>query len=306
MRSLGQSLRRPIRTFDEGAAPAIGTILLVVITVAMISVIGLYLFTLVQIPEDPPEVKVNFSKLNNRWSASITQSRNPVPLHELRLMVKTEGGDFVTYDSDGDGVADSVMVHELDSLKVATGDGPQVTPIVFVDADGDDQITVGDSLVVYELFIFPVGPLMDADRGHKLVGPNPDGIPRNSTLKVLASHVTLGSTDIHPGDGIKVEIKRGATVVDTVTGNASTSGTFMKDVEVGANWSLGNYDAIFTIRPGEFDEWSSTYTFHVNMESPLTPTEIEEYHAINHPFDAGDIVSLVHVPSNSIVLEFRL
>ncbi|MCK5253363.1 MAG: hypothetical protein KAQ96_10445, partial [Thermoplasmata archaeon] len=70
--------------------------------------------------------------------------------------------------------------------------------------------------------------------------------------------------------------------------------------------STGNYDANFIIRPGEMDEWIQTYSFKIINESPITPAEAELYHTTTHPFSPDDTVQLVHIPSNSVALEFRL
>jgi hypothetical protein len=306
MRRPGAVLRRPIRSDVEGAAGSIGTSLLLVAVIAMISVIGVYVFTLVRMPEEPPDIKVSFHQLNDRWSASITYSGQKVPLKEIRLIVRDQYREYVTYDSDGDGLKDAVLVDLASNLAVSSGDGPQTTPLVYVDADGDGNLTVGDSIVVYEFYYFPSGPLMDADRGYAMVGPNPNAIPRDSTLRMVASPVTLGNPDIDPGDTVRIEIKQGAAPVTMFQGPASSSGTYVEDWHVPLALSTGNYDAIFTIRPGEIDEWSQTRSFRVANEAAITPADAAMYHNTTHPFSVGDIVQMVHVPSNAVSLEFRL
>ena len=306
MRPTGVALRRPIRRDRSGAASSIGTVLLVVLVVAMVSVVGLYVFTVVRMPDEPPDIKVSFHNLNNRWSASITYSREPVSLSELRLIIRTETNDYATYDSDGDGLRDAVMVGKASELAVESGDGPQMTPLVFVDADGDDRLTVGDSIVVYEFYYFPSGALMDADRGYAYVGPTPDGIPRNSTLQVVASHLTLGNPDIHLGDTVRVEIKHGAPTVALLEGTASASGTYVDQWDVPVGALLGSYDANFIIRPGEIDEWSQVHSFRVNVEDPIDPADEAIYHSTTHPFTKGYQVEMVHIPSNSVALRFSL
>ncbi len=306
MRPHGVRLRRPIRGDPEGAAGSIGTSLLLVSVVAMMTVVGLYVFTLARMPEEPPDIKVNFSQLNDRWTVSITHSADPVPLRQLRIIVRTEGGDYSTYDSDGDGLKDAIMVGKVNDLAVTSGDGPQTSPIVFVDADGDGNLTVGDSIVVYEFYFFPSGPLMDADRGYARVGPSPDGIPRNSTLQILASPLTLGNPDIDPGDTVRVEIKHGASTIAVHQGTASNSGTYTEKWHVPAGLSTGNYDAKFIVRPGEVDEWIQTYSFRVDNGAVITADEAAQYESTTHPFNVDDVVQLVHIPSNSVSLEFRL
>jgi FlaG/FlaF family flagellin (archaellin) len=306
MRGRAGQLRRPIGGGDEAVASAVGTVLLVVITVALVSVVGLFLFALFSQPEEPPELRVNFVKLNSRWSISISSSSDEVPLDSLRIIAEGTNGELITYDSDGDGIRDSAMVDELDHVAVEYGDGPQTSPIVYVDADGDGKTSVGDSIVVFELFYPPARPLLDADRGYRIVGPSPDAIPRDSTMLVVGSRVTLGSNDIDPGDGMQVRIKCGATTYALVTGNASAGGVFERTVDVGAGWPKGAYDAIFTIRPGQVDEWSYTYSFRVISSDPITSTEAEAYYDSSHPFVVGDVVRVVHKPSNSVILEFTL
>jgi hypothetical protein len=306
MRRPGAVLRRPIRRDVEGAAGSIGTSLLLVAVIAMISVIGVYVFTLVRMPEEPPDIKVSFHQLNDRWSASITYSGKEVPLKEIRLIVRDEYKEYVTYDSDGDGLKDAVLVGLASDVAVSSGDGPQTSPIVYVDADGDGNVTVGDSIVVYEFYYFPSGPLMDADRGYAMVGPNPNGIPRDSTLRMVASPVTLGNPDIDPGDTVRIELKHGAVTVNLFQGPASASGTYIEDWHIPVGAATGNYDAIFTIRPGEIDEWSQTRSFRVDGASVIGAAEAEEYYNTTHPFSVGDIVQMVHVPSNAVSLEFRL
>lgn len=306
MRRHGVHLRRPFRGDDWGAAASIGTVLLVVLVVAMITVVGVYVFTIVRMPDEPPDIKVSFHQLNDRWTTSITYSRDPVPFRHLRLIARTEDQSYAMYDSDGDGLKDAVMVSKLDALAVTSGDGPQLTPIVLVDADDDGNLTVGDSIIIYEFYYFPLGPIMDADRGYAMVGPNPNSIPRNSTLKLVASPLTMGNPDIHLGDTVRIEIKQGASTIAIQQGAASLSGTYVDEWHIPIGQSPGGYNAKFTIRPGELDEWIQTYSFHIDAEAIITPAEAELYHATTHPFNIGDMVQLVHIPSNSVALDFRL
>jgi hypothetical protein len=306
MRIPGRSLRRPIRQGSDGAVAAVGTILLVVITVVLVVVVGFFIFTVVRIPDEPPELKVNYVQLNNRWTISITSASDSVDLREMRILVQRPGGEFATYDNDGDGVANAAMVADLDDVTVDSADGPQHAPLVFIDSDANERITVGDAFVAFDLYFFPAAPLLDADRGFKVVGTTPNGIPRGSQLQILASPVTLGSSDINPGDTVQVDLKKGATLHGTTSGPASTSGTFLDLVDVPLAWPTGDYDAVFTIRPGEGDEWSFVYSFRVIGEDPLTAEERAEFEEVVHPFLVGDQVSLIHKPSNSVVLRFEL
>ena len=56
-----------IRREELAVAATIGTVLLVVVTVAMISVLGVFAFVLVKIPEDPPSMNVVYSRLPRQW-----------------------------------------------------------------------------------------------------------------------------------------------------------------------------------------------------------------------------------------------
>ena len=299
-------LRIPLRTDELSVVASIGTVLLVAITIAMMVFVGMWVFTLVQLPEDPPDIKVNFSQLNERWTVSVTKSRDEVRLNTLRIVARDDAGEFITYDTDGDGVVDMLMVADLEAIAVASADGPQATPIVFVDVDGDDRLGVGDSIVVYEDFFFPVGPLMDADRAFALVGPAPDSIPLDSNLTVLATPTTLGNPDINPGDTVQVDITQGVTLMATTSGPASASGTFRDELFIPFAWGTGTFNATFTVRPGEIDEWSLVYTFWTKGADPITPAERAVFDAAVHPFDVGDVISLIHEPTQTIVIEFRL
>ncbi len=285
---------------------SIATILLVAIVVAMISVVGIYAFTLVRVPDEPPEIKTSYNKLNDRWSASITKVDEDLPLNHFRLVARDPDMEYITYDSDGDGVADSLLVGKGTDLAVTSGDGPQTSPVVLVDADGDDRLSVGDSIVAYAFYYFPSGPLMDADRGYAMVGPNPDGIPRDSDLQLVASRVTLANPDIHFGDTVRIEIWHGGTHLATKEGAASNSGTYVNEWHVPAGAPTGMYNAKFIIRPGEGDEWIQTYSFQVDPAEVITAGEAEAYYHATHPLANEDIIQLVHVPSNSVVLEFAL
>jgi hypothetical protein len=221
-------------------------------------------------------------------------------------MVRDPGGEFVSYDTDGDAVPDTLLVCDLDEITVSSGDGPQIAPVIFVDSDDDGKISVGDALVAYSPYYYPVGPLMDETRGYKIVGTGPDAIPRDSDLLVVASPQTLGNDDIQGGDTVRVDIKDGAVLMDTTEGPASLGGVLTETIHVPLGWATGNYDAIFTVRPGEGDEWSVTFSFRVTGADPVTPAEEAAYYESTHPVGFGDVVTLVHKPSNSIALEYSL
>jgi hypothetical protein len=306
MRHPAYRLRRPLRADERSAVASIGTSLLVAMTVALMVVVGMWVFTVFTMPEEAPEIKVNFSNLAGRYTISVTSSNGDVDLNSLRLKARTPDGDFVTYDSDGDGVPDTLMVADLEELAVSSADGPQGSPLVFVDSDGDGRLGVGDSFVIYETFIYPSGPLMDADRGHAYVGVPPDSIPLGSNMTILASRATLGNPDMHNGDVVQVDIRQGGPLVATTSGAASSSGTFLDEIYIDGGWAIGLYTATFIIRPSEIDEWSQVYPFRVKAPEPITPPERELYETAAHPFSVGDVISLIHEPSQTVVLEFRL
>jgi len=299
-------LRRPVAHDDKAVAEVVSTNLLVIIVVALVTVVGMFMYSLARQPDAPPEIDVNYTRLNDRWSISITRVQEPVRVVDLRLTVRDDRDEFVLFDSNADGVSDALLVRTLDQITVTSGDGAQPAPIVFVDADGDDKVGVGDSLVAYSLYYYPTGPCLDADRGYVYVGTNPHSIPRNSTMQLFASPTTLGSSDIHPGDEIQVTIRLGATPYASVSGFASFGSVMTKTVKVGAAWPIGTYHATFRVRPGEVDEWAHTHTFQVDPSSPITPGEAEQYYAASHPLVEGYVVTLYHRPTTSTVIRFTL
>jgi hypothetical protein len=306
MRQRMNRLRRPLRSDELSVVASIGTVLLVAITIAMMVVVGVWMFTLVQFPDEPPDIEVNFSQLNERWTISITKSREEVRLNTLRIVARDDAGEFIMYDSDGDGVVDKIMVADLEEIAVSSADGPQATPIVFVDVESDDRLGVGDSIVVYEDFFFPVGPLMDSDRAFAFVGPSPDQLPLESNLTILVSPTTLSNPDINPGDTIQVDIRDGATLMATVSGPASASGTYMEDLFIPNAWGVLTFSVTFTVRPGEIDDWSQVHTFRTMGADPITPAERAVFDAAVHPFSVGDVIALIHEPTQTTIVEFRL
>jgi FlaG/FlaF family flagellin (archaellin) len=56
----GFAVRRKVilRRDEEGSAASIGTVLLVVLVAAMMAVVSVFVFGLVKMPEDPPNVEV--------------------------------------------------------------------------------------------------------------------------------------------------------------------------------------------------------------------------------------------------------
>jgi hypothetical protein len=147
---------------------------------------------------------------------------------------------------------------------------------------------------------------MDATRGNKRVGQSPHSIPMDSDLVIVMNRNTLPTSNINPGDEIDVVVKHGSTVEATRNGRASVSGDMVTSVYLDPAWHRGNHKVDFTIRPGAADEWSDQYKFHSEDPDPPTPEEAEAYDQLRYPLTTGNVVSLVHIPTNTVVLKFRL
>ena len=299
--------RKIILSKDEGGtAASIATVLLVVLVAAMMTIVSFFVFGIVKMPEEPPEVEVVYSHLNDRWSAHVSDVSTEKPIDEFRLAIRGPDGNFVLYDEDRDGIADGLMSMKLDTVISSSGGGPQISPIVFLDVDGDDQVSSGDALIATSNFLPGNSLFIDGTRGFKLVGLSPHGIPLGSDLVIVGTGTTLVASGLQPGDEVDLEIKHGGTVEATRHGYATASGAFVTEIYMDPAWPGGNHKACFTIRPGEVDEWTAEIIFHSKPPEPLTLEEEEAYEQLKHPLEAGDVVSLVHIPSNSVVLEFRL
>ena len=305
-------MRRRVLLWKEdelAVAAAVGSVLLVVVTVAMIVVVGVFAFGLVKMPEEPPTMDVVYTHLNDRWSIHITDLSEEIPLDEFRLLAYHENGDFATYDPDGDAVADTLVVTNLADIATVSGSGPQVSPVVFVDTDGDGMVSIGDQLLVLAYYMPSSNLFMDGNRGFKLVGEAPHGIPADSDLVVAASTDTLPGSNIAPGDTINMELKHGSTVEADIDGTIGVGGFFSVEVYIDPAWHRGNHKTTFTVRKGEVDEWQSApndYKIKVLDPEAITPAQEEQYGALRKPLERGDMISLVHTGSNSVVLEFSL
>jgi len=291
---------------DRGTAASIATVILVAMVAAMMTVVGLFVFDIVDLPEDPPEVDVVYSHLNDRWSAHVSSVTEERPLNEFRLAVRGPDGNYVLYDSDRDGTPDGLLSMKLDTISTASGGGPTATPVVYVDVDGDGRVSSGDSLIATGTFLPGNSLLMDGTRGYKMVGLDPHGIPLGSDLVVVATGTTLVASGMQPGDEVDLEILHGSTVEATRTGNADASGSFTTEVFMDPAWHTGNHKASFTIRPGAADEWTADIIFHSKVPEPITADEAEQYEALKHPLETGDYVVLIHIPTNTEVLRFKL
>jgi hypothetical protein len=299
--------RRVILRDDElGSAASIGTVLLVVLVAAMMAIVSVFVFGLVKMPEDPPEVEVVYSQLGDRWSAHVSDVSTEEPISEFRLAVRGPDGNYILYDDDRDGIADGLMSMKLETVISGSGSGPQISPVVFIDVDGDGKVSSGDSLIATSNFLPGNSLLIDSTRGYKLVGLFPHWIPLDSELVIVATGTTLVASGLQPGDEVYLEIKHGSTVEATRHGYATAAGAFVTDVYMDPAWHTGNHKAEFTVRQGEVDEFTATVIFHSKAPEPLTAEEVEAYEELKHPLVSGDVVSLVHIPTNSVVIEYRL
>lgn len=295
-----------IHSDSRGTAASIGTVLLVALVAAMMTVVGLFVFDVIDVPEEPPEVDVVYSHLNGRWSAHVSSVSEERPLHEFRLAVRGEDGNYVLYDSDRDGTPDGLMSMKLDTIATASGGGPTMAPVIYVDVDGDGRVSSGDSLIATGTFLPGNSLLMDGSRGYKMVGLDPHGIPLGSNLVVVATGTTLVASGLQPGDEVDMEILHGGTVEATRTGNADAAGSFTTEVYMDPAWHTGNHKASFIIRPGAADEWTADIIFHSKAPEVITVEEAEQYEALKHPLGTGDAVVLIHIPTNTEVLSFTL
>jgi flagellin-like protein len=294
------------RPSDEAVAPVIGTSLMVAITVAGMSVVGLWAVYMVTVPEEPPEVEVSYSHVNDRWSIPVTRVDRELPLGDFRLVARHADGSHIQYDSDIDGAWDTSIVGELKGFSVASGDGPQDSPLVFIDVDGDGNLGAGDTFMAYAPYFAPVTAVLDADRGYRLVGLGVDEVPLESTLAIIASPSTLGSSDIYPGDEVKVELSQSGTVYATQSGYVGAGGALVVRERLDGAWPTGNWKVDYTIRPGEGDEWVTSVDFKVAASAAITPAQRAAYDVLVNPLDEGDTVTLVHESTNTVVLEFGL
>jgi hypothetical protein len=297
-------LRR--RTGGEAVEATVATILLVVITVALTAVVGFWLFAMAKAPAVTPDISVTFSRTGNRWSVPVTQVSDELPLAHYKMIVRHPDGSIARYDTDGDGVADKMLATTLDKLVTGSADGLQGSPIVFVDANANGKLDPTDSFVAYSPFFYPGTAMMDATRGYKTVGTGVLRLPLASSLQFVGSETTLGSSDIHPNDTAKVEIRQNGThlwsVVGKVSGNSVWSGTLYVPI----NWTVGPYVAKFVVRPGAGDEWQVSYSFDTGAASALTPAQRAAYDAQTRPIGEGDVVTIIYTPYNDVVIEFTL
>jgi len=306
MRATALANRYWRRPDDAAVAPVIGTSLMVLLVVSGVAVVGLWAVYLVTVPEEAPEVEVSYTHVNDRWSMPVTRVDREVPLGEFHLVVRHQNGSHVQYDSDIDGAWDSSLVGALTDYAVTSGDGPQGSPLVFIDIDSDGKLGAGDTFMAYAPYFAPLASLLDADRGYRLVGNAPHEAPLDTNIVVIASPVTLGSSDIHPGDEVKVVLTQSGVSYDTIGGFVGGGGAFVGSSRLQGAWPTGVWHAEYTIRPGAGDEWGTSVMFKVLASANVTAEQRSAFEELVNPLDEGDVITLVHGPTSEVVLEFSL
>jgi FlaG/FlaF family flagellin (archaellin) len=299
-------LRPRIRVDDTAVAVSIGTSLLVVITVAMAVIVALFMTGLVKFPESVPELDVTYSHVGGRWTVHFTKVSEELSLEEFKVIVRHSNSSEVEFDSDADTVWDEQLMGDLSDYAVSSADGPQSSPLVFVDVDTDGKVSTGDILVAYGPYFAPISATLDATRGYRDLAITAQDIPKGSWLALVASPDTLGSADIHPGDTVRVDLMRGGTLKQQVQGTVTSSGVYVGHMYLDPDLETAIHSASFFIRPGEVDEWHINVPVHVHPEDPLTSEEEEHYDNVINPLGDSDRIVVVHNPSNSVVLEFSL
>jgi len=294
------------RASEESVEAVVATILLVIITVALVAVVGLWIFSMARAPEVTPDISVTYSHTGNRWSVPVSKTSDELPLGSYKLIVRHPDGSIAKYDTDGDGVPDRSLAVTLDDLVTGSADGLQGSPMVFVDVDADGRLGTSDVLVASSPFFYPGAAMMDATRGYRTVGTGPLRLPLASTIQFVGSEGTLGSSDIHPNDTAKVEIRQNGTHLWSVVGKVAGNGVWSGTLYVPINWTVGPYEAKFVVRPGAGDEWQVAYSFDTGAASPVTPAQRAAYDALTGPIGEGDVVTIVYTPYNDVVVEFTL
>lgn len=296
-----------VRRDDGAVVSQVGTILLVVLTVVMATAVGAYVMRLVQADEAAPTLEVVTTSQPDRMHAHIKHASDARPISEFRLLARDEAGNMIIYDSDGDAVGDAIISIRLDELSVTSASGPMKHPLVFVDADGDGRVSSGDFITYRHPFFPPIAPFIDTTHGYKVVETAPNGIHRDSKMLVVASPDVLPGSDILPGDTVQVTIAKGGVVFHQVEGIAGIGGIWTTTIDIPMDWVPAIYgDTTITVRPGEFDEWSLLYPIKIMPENPVSKAEQAYYDRLNNPLVDGSRIALVHIPSNTVVIEFMV
>jgi hypothetical protein len=296
-----------LRRADGAAISTIGTVLLVILTVAMISIVGAFLMGKAQYDKEAPTMGVVMTTETDRMHAHINEVSESRPLSEFRLLARLENGTMVMYDSDGDAVGDKAMSSNLDELSVDSASGPLKAPLVYVDADANGLVSSGDYLTFRHPYFPPLAPFIDVTHGYKIVETAPSGIPRDTKMLIVASTDTLSGGEVRPGDLVRITIAKGADVYYETEGYASIGGIMTTTLDIPMAWSPATYGQTkFTVRPGEVDEFIMPYPFKVLPENPPSKAELAYWERLNNPIVDGTDIVLVHIPTNTVVLEFTI
>lgn len=293
---------------DDGVVVSqMGTILLMALVVVMATIVGAYVMRLADFNEPPPTMEVVTSSQPDRMHAHIKHVDEALPISEFRLVARDSGGNLVIYDSDGDAVGDALISTNLEHLSVGSASGPMKHPLVFVDADNNGRVSSGDFITFRHPFFPPISPFVDITHGYKVVEMAPNGIHRDSVMLVVASPDTLPGSDLKIGDSVEVSIGKGGVVFHQDVGTAMTGGVRTTTFKIPMDWVPATYgDTKITVRPGEVDEWTFFYPFKVMPENPVSKAEQAYFERLNNPLADNSVIALVHIPSNTVVIEFMV
>ena len=299
--------RRSLMNADRGVASNVATILLVILAVAMVSIVGAFVFGMVQMDEEAPDVGIVMTSEMDRMHAHIDEVSESRPLSEFRLLARLENGTMVTYDSDGDAVGDRALAMDLDRLTVEAASGPLPAPLVYVDSDKNGRLSAGDYMTFRHPFFPPMAPMIDVTHGYMIVEQAPCGIPRDTQMLIVACDDTVPGANIQPGDAVRITIGKGGTVYHQEEGYASIGGVWTTTFDIPLTWQPATYGGtVFTVRPGEADQFTYPYPFKVLPENPPSKAEEAYWERLNNPMVDGTDIVLVHKPTNEVVLELTI
>ena len=299
--------RRPFSLDDAAVASNVGTVLLVILAVAMVSIVGAFVFGMAQFEKEPPEVGIVMTSDPDRMHAHINDVSESRPISEFRVLARLDNGTMVMYDSDGDAIGDKALALGLDELSIETAAGPLPAPLVYIDADKNDMVSSGDYFTYRHPFFPPLAPMIDVTHGYMIVEMAPNGIPRDTRMLIVACENTLPGANIQPGDVVRITIEKGGVVYHQEEGYASIGSYWTTTFDIPMAWSPATYGQTeFTVRPGEVDEYVLPYPFKVLPENPPTKAEEAYWERLNNPMVDGTDIVLVHIPSNEVVLEFTI
>jgi hypothetical protein len=299
--------KNAFRREDGAGVSQVGTILLVALALVLATIVGAYVMKLADFNDPPPTMEVVTSSAPDRMHAHIKHVDEALPISEFRLIARDNEGNLVIYDSDGDAVGDAVISTNLEHLSVKAASGPMKHPLVFVDADENDRVSSGDFITFRHPFFPPIAPFVDTTHGYKVVEMAPKGIHRDSVMLIVASPDTLLGSNIVTGDTVQVKIAKGGVTFHQVEGTAGIGGVWTTTFNIPMEWVPATYaETRITVRPGEIDEWSLLHPFKVMPENPVSKAEEAYFEKLNNPMVDGSRIALIHIPSNTVVIEFEV